>query len=160
MKISTRVRLIAAICAIVVIAGIGAVWFYMSRDINPIPKEIRQQARTTLYYPKDVPKDKFSGFSVQEDGKLVSYIVNVDGTDVYVAIQPKTTRFDNDQFQKGIKNATQVQTSYGAVYIGDLGGRTIGNLITADNWILLSGSSDSAHEAIRLASMALSNTKD
>lgn len=129
-------RLVIAVVALLIIAGaIGASWYVFLRQTDPFSADIKQSTKIGLYYPQNTPLDKHT-ISVTNGGQLVNYVAEQRDESIYIAIQQKPKAFEISAFENGLKNATRVSTDVGTAAVGTIGGRRVGSLATANDWIL------------------------
>lgn len=112
--------------------------------LNPIPKEIRDQATFTLYYPEQLPK----GYEIDEDSfdfkqeeQVVLYKLTAKGKPtIFIASQPKPDGFNFDEFaETKLSNQKGVITPLGKGILATAEGSKLISLPTEKGWIIISG---------------------
>lgn len=119
---------------LLILASAGTFYLFNSHKSSPIPKNIRQSARFTLYYPSPMP----AGFSFDQSSLSFSNQVLIiafkssNGSQLTLSEQLKPSNFDFSQLKQGVK----FPTVYGNAVISSTGNRVTGSLLAGNTWIL------------------------
>jgi hypothetical protein len=132
----------------------GAIYFLLQAKPSLIPARIQELATTTptLFYPTKLPDGVTfaTDESVRSDG-VTSYVLVTHGKKIVVTAQsrPESVVFD-DFYNRILTNKADVFSNQGRAVIGSAGGKTIGSLVTANTWVLISAPGDVDSQTITL----------
>ena len=139
------VALITGLIAILI--GGGVYWFVL-RQTDPIPKDIREKAVFTLYnLPKGYTIDKNSFKYI--DRRASYTISSPNQPKMLVTIQPKPAAYNLSDFENKLPGKIGVLTPYGTAAIGVSGETKIATLTAGDNWVLITTSSKVSDQTMK-----------
>lgn len=135
----------AALVGAAVLIVLAIAWYFIKPYVlNPIPKDIRDQAEFTLYYPEKLPKgysiDRKS-FEFKQEEQVVLYKLTAKGKpNIFIASQPKPDNFNFDEFtEKKLSNQKGVITPLGKGILATAEGSKLISLPTEKGWVIISG---------------------
>lgn len=128
------------------VAGVmGGFYVLNSAPADPLPQDVKQQAKQegfNLYYPTKLPSSDFyfDQAAYDQADKVVTYkYAAPGGKALYVSIQPKPKDLNYEEFRtKQLTGARQIDTPLGTADIGLLHEVTVSSIITDKEWIMIS----------------------
>lgn len=125
-----RKTLLIGISIGAVVFGILALLWYLNRDVNPVPQDIRQALTfSPLVVPSDNDRFETTSFRLsrgEDNTQIFEYILVVDETRVHVASSVQPPQFTDipeyrDRFLTNIvMQNTTIPTASGTLYVGQL----------------------------------------
>lgn len=138
----TRTAIFWLAIAVAVLGAALGVWIYVTRDTNPIPKDIRSELTfSPLVTSSDSKTFKTTQFGLvrsEADEQILTYTINFEGIAVKVSQYTQPPEFTDvaeykDRFLNNVVQQTStVATANGTIYLGQLakqGNEQIGVMI-------------------------------
>lgn len=142
------------VCAVIlVLIGLGTVWYVTSRQQSPFPASM-QDSKLTKFYPTTLP----DGFAVDKSSmKQTSGVITYIATDakkryINFSLQPRAESFDFNTFYGTILTRSfKFVTSNGEAAVGTMqsNGNSVGSLVNSSTWVIVSATASVSNDDIQ-----------